>query len=520
MLTQQVGRAKTTERYIPLRVVQDSGIVQLFQSSLGTTAARCWRTRAFGEVFAHASSIAQRAQHSGPHVHHSGPHVHHSGPHVHHSAARSAPSLCEREPALLDARHGVSSKLVRLAGELDVGAWRYFTAYECGSATESTICLSFRNRPNSEDWVATLESRDDGRSFGSAGSAPKLMLPAHWAPEPGRAIDWMTHNVAILRDAGGYTLFGGLSHVYDTSPGVLVAHGKSHLFGTTGTTHLLDVAGNSTFANRAGRYVSEPSQWRGVRTIFDGRHPGCVEGRQGITKLAKRDDGRLACEFDGRLSAVRHRGRTWLYARANPGLSGQRYVQATSSSDLVHWAPFKLLEIDKYHLVDGDIYFLAAQVNPLAPDSLVGIAPVVHLQRGCIGLTVSRDGLRKPIAIEPDDSNKTQAGKPSPCFFPPGWSKIVPLMRCDRDLGDPISPGHRTVHQPAAGMLRRGSHVLIFVHEHVAGILQREPGHKQKSSKLRRWAVPVTAFANWTQAALCSLDGGPMCEARTSGIAV
>ena len=108
----------------------------------------------------------------------------------------------------------------------------------------------------------------------------------------------------------------------------------------------------------------------------------------------------------------------------------------------------------------------------------------------------------------------------SPCFFSPGWSKIVPLMRCDRDLGDPTSPGHRTVHQPAAGMLRRGSHVLIFVHEHVAGILQREPGHKQKSSKLRRWAVPVTAFANWTQAALCSLDGGPMCEARTSGIAV
>ena len=104
--------------------------------------------------------------------------------------------------------------------------------------------------------------------------------------------------------------------------------------------------------------------------------------------------------------------------------------------------------------------------------------------------------------------------------FPPGWSQIVPLMRCDRDLGDPTSPGHRTVHQPAAGILRRGSHVLIFVHEHVAGILQREPEHKQKSSKLRRWAVPVTAFANWTQAALCSLDDGPMCEARTSDIAV
>ena len=336
-----------------------------------------------------------------------------------------------------------------------MGAWRYFTAYECGSATESTICLSFRNRPNSEDWVATLESRDEGRSFGSAGSAPKLMLPAHWAPEPGRAIDWMTHNVAILRDAGGYTLFGGLSHVYDTSPGVLVAHGKSHLFGTTGTTHLLDVAGNSTFANRAGRYVSEPSQWRGVRTIFDGRHPGCVEGRQGITKLVKRDDGRLACEFDGRLSAVRHRGRTWLYARANPGLSGQRYVQATSSSDLVHWAPFKLLEIDKYHFVDGDIYFLAAQVNPLAPDSLVGIAPVVHLQRGCIGLTVSRDGLRKPIAIEPDDSKRRQASLPM----------LFPARLVKNSAVNALRPGPRRSNQsrPSHGSSTCGRDVAPWV---------------------------------------------------------
>ena len=127
--------------------------------------------------------------------------------------------------------------------------------------------------------------------------------------------------------------------------------------------------------------------------------PGCVEGRQGIAKLLKHEDGRLACEFDGRFSAVRHRGRTWLYARANPGLSGQRYVQATSSSDLHEWSPFEQLQFDGYHSVDGDIYFLAVQANPLAPDSLVGIAPVVHRQGGCIGLTVSRDGLRTPIAI-------------------------------------------------------------------------------------------------------------------------
>ena len=57
-------------------------------------------------------------------------------------------------------------------------------------------------------------------------------------------------------------------------------------------------------------------------------------------------------------------------------------------------------------------------------------------------------------------------------------------------------------------MLRRGTHVFIFIHEYVAGILQHEQGHDQKPSLLRRWTVPTTAFANWTQAALDSLDSG------------
>ena len=54
-------------------------------------------------------------------------------------------------------------------------------------------------------------------------------------------------------------------------------------------------------------------------------------------------------------------------------------------------------------------------------------------------------------------------------------------------------------------MLRRGSHIFIFIHEYVAGILQHEQGRDQKPSLLRRWAVPTTAFANWTEAALRSL---------------
>ena len=112
-------------------------------------------------------------------------------------------------------------------------------------------------------------------------------------------------------------------------------------------------------------YCAQRSQWRAVRTLFDGRHPGCLEGRRadhdaGLTKLLNAtDDGKLACEFDGRLSVVEYRARTWLYARANPALSGQRFVQVTSSADLREWTPFELVRIDGYRIEDGDIYFLA-----------------------------------------------------------------------------------------------------------------------------------------------------------------
>eukprot|EP00966_Prymnesium_polylepis_P010084 232675-Prymnesium_polylepis.1 len=74
--------------------------------------------------------------------------------------------------------------------------------------------------PWEEDWVATLVSHDGGRSFGSAGEVPALLLPAHWQPSEDR-IDWMTSNLAILPAADGrtYTIFGGLSQVHASAQG-------------------------------------------------------------------------------------------------------------------------------------------------------------------------------------------------------------------------------------------------------------------------------------------------------------
>ena len=403
---------------------------------------------------------------------------------------RSSPStpLCSRVPPLLQ-RYNVSSVHVGLLGEphaATVGQWRYFTAFNC----EEALCLAFMNRAKREEWVGSLVSHDGGRSFGSRDAPPTLVLPAHWELEPGRRLDWMTANLAIMRseNSGAFMLFGGLSQADVRTPGVVFAQGRSHRFSAHGLAPTpLPGAGGAP-------YHAQPSQWRAVRTLFDGRHPGCVEGRRadhdvGLSKLLNATpDGRLACEFDGRLSAVEFSGRTWLYARANPALSGQRFVQVTSSADLHEWAPFELLRVDGYRMEDGDIYFLAVQRNPvapaLAPVSLVGLAPLVHRGEGCIGLTASIDGVR--------------------------WSTPVPLLRCGTDHGDPFHPGHRATHQPAAGMLQRGDRVLIFVHEFVSGIVQHRQGHGgQKPARLRRFAVPVDVFAAWTRDAVRSLRTRP-----------
>ena len=238
------------------------------------------------------------------------------------SADLSELSLCAREPALLDGVPNASSALVDLLGVsgATTGMWRYFTVFPCG---QSAVCLSFMSTPWEEDWVATLVSHDDGRSFGGAGEVPALLLPAHWQPSENR-IDWMTSNLAIMPASDGsgrYTIFGGLSQVHASAQGVTIAHADTYRFSGADEVPLPkgDAAVNGTGA------------WRGVRLLFNGSHPGCVEGRRDIDKLVVLSpDGALACEFDGRLSAVEHEGRTFVYARSNPAQSGNRTVQVVA----------------------------------------------------------------------------------------------------------------------------------------------------------------------------------------------
>ena len=191
------------------------------------------------------------------------------------------------------------------------------------------------------------------------------------------------------------------------------------------------------------------------------------------------------CEYDGRLSLVWFKSQYLLYARANPAAHGQRYVQLTRSTDTLTWSPFELVQIQEYRYSQGDLYFFAAQRNPVQPDSLVAVFPLVHLMRACIGIAFSLDGLR--------------------------WSTISPLVSCE-------AYGDRAVSHPAAGLVRSGDQVFIFVHEEVPSvrldlftpfILQRHWKRSSPPGRIVRYTMSVAKLRRTTAQHLAELRGEP-----------
>ena len=166
------------------------------------------------------------------------------------------------------------------------------------------------------------------------------------------------------------------------------------------------------------------TQWRGKRMVLRGSHPGCIE-RRDRTRLVwlMRD----TCEFDGRLSLVSFNGSLLLFARANMASHGQRFVQVTRSRDDGRtWASFEPISIAGYEHTSGDVYFWAAQVNPVHAASLIATFPLVQHFSGCIGLSLSLDGVH--------------------------WARVTPLLACD-SVGE-RALGHRWHRRQSASVLR------------------------------------------------------------------
>jgi hypothetical protein len=121
--------------------------------------------------------------------------------------------------------------------------------------------------------------------------------------------------------------------------------------------------------------------------MLGGKHDGCVERRLNFGGV---------CEFDGKFSVVRFRGRTLLYARANTvWYHGGRHVQMTSSADgRTAWSSFSLLRIDGVLAgqKDNNIYFFVADHHNAT--HLVGTYPAVFAdRRSGVFASYSEDGL-------------------------------------------------------------------------------------------------------------------------------
>ena len=122
------------------------------------------------------------------------------------------------------------------------------------------------------------------------------------------------------------------------------------------------------------------STWVRPHIALEGRQPGCIE-RRNLTSVGVPAG---ACEFDGRVSLAHYQGKFWLYVRANLARRGQRFVQVASSLDTRVWSRFELISLRGYTPTHGDIYFFAAQANPVdTAGSMVAVDCLPH-QADCL----------------------------------------------------------------------------------------------------------------------------------------
>ena len=475
-------------------------------------------------------------------------------------------SVCSSRTPLLSpssaGRLRATKARVRFSTGIEPADWlltrsaRYFIAVPCyaepdgvqsgtsPSTTDPHVCLFFKDAAY-ETWVAGLSSSDGLHFHGP----PRLLMPSLLRiteQELRAGGQWVgytrlaspTHNLAIDTEAdGSYLVVGGRFHAHrpvgNGNTGIwltrVARRAASHAPGEAG----LLLAWQGTHTGRLhdaalsnGTALSSGITWRRLpqrqqptlgeslhlamrpRLLFTGRDKGCIERRSKVVAPWILDG---ACEFDGRLSLVRHRGRgrggvggkraatsssskgstdtgnvrgrLLLYARANMASHGQRYVQVTvSDDDGVTWSRFRPIQFDRLDAPEADLYFFNVARNPVHNDTLLAIFPLVHHLQACIAMSASRDGRH--------------------------WSAPEPLTSC-------LIAGERAMSHPAAGLIDRGAYVDLYVHEGVPGIsvdarspqiLKKFWERPQREAKLSRYSISRESLREWTQEALSSLD--------------
>ena len=387
-------------------------------------------------------------------------------------------------------------------------------------ADRRPVCLLFKS-DTQELWVGGLASRD-GVTFDGE---PRLVYPKHAKKWPRGEQGVMTHNFAMSRSPidGTYVIVGGTQRnralsgqpkkINGFHQGVWLAHGRSWQYDPTSNLSLAMVDPN-------GVRVPAATQWQGKQITLRGSQSGCIERRDRTLMPWIIKD---TCEFDGRLALVHFNGggggegggggtgtggggegggggggseQLLLFARANMASHGQRFVQVTRSSDGgMSWSAFSPISIEGYDPSEGDVYFWAAQRNPVDNTSLIATFPLVHHLRGCIGLALSLDGVR--------------------------WSRVTPLLSCD-------AVGERALAHPAApALVRRGTALWVYIHESVPGasvdaFLPKELYtawvQQEDKGRVARYTLPVSALERWTRRMRKSLIPGKRNVKQAGGV--
>ena len=224
---------------------------------------------------------------------------------------------------------------------------------------------------------------------------------------------------------------------------------------------------------------------RSPKVIMSGAHPGCLECR--------REFASNGCEFDGKISIVRFRGRYHVYARANMKLDGGgRFVQAAStvaSSDTLPkgehlarspYAPFARIRIGGYNASGpGNIYYAAVKPNPVddQQQTLLGLFPV---SLGRSGLTNGDGKAFMGLSISCDG------------FI---WAPLHKLASCRSRLG-------RAVDHPVDGFLVRNCTVYTLIHRNVPGV-----SSSNRTSRLETYRMDTSMLSEMTRAAHATLPG-------------
>ena len=376
---------------------------------------------------------------------------------------------CCSRPGLLDSSTGEVLNVT-------VGRkWRYFSLLECGAAPGSgsqRVCLVFKENV-AEGKVSSMSSSDglDFRPF------PPPAIFGDGSPFR-RNERLLSHNLALLRASppdrpADFIMLGGMG------PATLRA-GK-----TEEGIRLI----------RGPEWPWRNSSWSTPRVVISGHHPpGCLDRRPSRVPFEPQatDLGPPACEFDGRLSLVHHDGAYRVFARANlweNALSGGRFVQTTSSVDGVTWSPWKLIRIQGVHTGLADIYFFAAQPNPVDPSSLIALFPLMQPPHACIAVAVSFDGVqwwstrslrRSPLGWRTRENDGSG---------PMEW----------RGEDHPVASGviDMTGYTKADGSAHDKGWLHIYLHHAVSGMsmARRGPAH------VARYRLPMAALRRLTRQA-------------------